>query len=461
MPLSGSVRLVLRGSRQYHPVLITPLTHPLKGMKSPDSCIRLNPQDVELTKLHNGLVIAALENYSPVAKVGIFLKAGSRYEDAGNLGITHCLRVASNMSSKKASPFKLTRAIEAVGGSLRVISTRDLMLYTVGCLRDSIDDLMEYLSAIVLAPEFRPWEVASIRDRLKVEKEIAYHQLQRRMLENLHAAAYRNTLCNSLYCPDFMLGQFTCEQLHKYVKKHFCVGQMAIVGIGMTLSQLTKAAQQLFGKASGYGQAGPKALYGGGEHREGTSEPLVHAAVVCEGEAVSSQESLAFTALQQVLGVGPHVKRGSGMTSTLTRAISKSTAQPFTASAFNVCYQDSGLFGVYTISQDEAAADVINAAVSHLKHVADGKISEEDIERGKNQLIARNLMAMETLDTLLEEMGLQILTTGTYISPISAVDQIKEISKKDVVKAAEKFASGTKSMAVCGRLASTPFLDEL
>ncbi|XP_043535802.1 cytochrome b-c1 complex subunit 2, mitochondrial-like isoform X5 [Chiloscyllium plagiosum] len=319
-------------SRQYHPVLITPLTHPLKGMKSPDSCIRLNPQDVELTKLHNGLVIAALENYSPVAKVGIFLKAGSRYEDAGNLGITHCLRVASNMSSKKASPFKLTRAIEAVGGSLRVISTRDLMLYTVGCLRDSIDDLMEYLSAIVLAPEFRPWEVASIRDRLKVEKEIAYHQLQRRMLENLHAAAYRNTLCNSLYCPDFMLGQFTCEQLHKYVKKHFCVGQMAIVGIGMTLSQLTKAAQQLFGKASGYGQAGPKALYGGGEHREGTSEPLVHAAVVCEGEAVSSQESLAFTALQQVLGVGPHVKRGSGMTSTLTRAISKSTAQPFTVS---------------------------------------------------------------------------------------------------------------------------------
>ncbi|GCC21789.1 hypothetical protein chiPu_0020264 [Chiloscyllium punctatum] len=419
--------------RQYHPVLITPLTHPLKGMKSPDSCVKLNPQDVEITKLHNGLVIAALENYSPVAKVGIFLKAGSRYEDAGNLGISHCLRVASNMSSKKASPFKLTRAIEAVGGSLRVISTRDLMLYTVGCLRDSIDDLMEYLSAIVLAPEFRPWEVASIRDRLKVEKEIAYHQLQRRMLESLHAAAYRNTLCNSLYCPDFMLGQFTCEQLHKYVKKHFCVGQMAIVGIGMTLSQLTKAAQQLFGKASGYGQAGPKALYGGGEHREGTSEPLVHAAVVCEGEALSSQESLAFTALQQVLGVGPHVKRGSGMTSTLTQAVSKSTAQPFTASAFNVSYQDSGLFGVYTISQDEAAAD----------------------------LIAHNLMAMETLDALLEEMGLQILTTGTYISPISAVNQIKEISKKDVVKAAEKFASGTKSMAVCGRLTSTPFLDEL
>ncbi|XP_048473300.1 cytochrome b-c1 complex subunit 2, mitochondrial-like [Rhincodon typus] len=123
-------------------------------------------------------MVAALENYSPVAKVGIFLKAGSRYEVAGNLGITHCLRVASNMTSKRASPFKLSRAIEAVGGNLWVTSTRDVMLYTVGCMRDSIDNLLQYLSVIVLSPEFRPWEVASTRDRLKVEKEIAYHRPQ-------------------------------------------------------------------------------------------------------------------------------------------------------------------------------------------------------------------------------------------------------------------------------------------
>ncbi|XP_048477219.1 cytochrome b-c1 complex subunit 2, mitochondrial-like [Rhincodon typus] len=169
------------------------------------------------------------------------------------------------------------------------------------------------------------------------------------MLENLHAAAYRNTLCNSFYCPDFMLGQFTCEQLHEYVKKHFCVGQMAVVGIGMTISQLIKAAQELFGKRTGYGQAGSQALYGGGERREGTNEPLVHAAVVCEGEALSSPESLAFATLQQVLGVGSHIKRGSDMTSTLTRAISKGTAQPFTF--------DLDQFGVDQLDLDHSDLD--------------------------------------------------------------------------------------------------------
>lgn len=33
------------------------------------------------------------------------------------------------------------------------------------------------------------------------------------VLENLHAAAYRNALANSLYCPDYVIGKITSEQV--------------------------------------------------------------------------------------------------------------------------------------------------------------------------------------------------------------------------------------------------------
>ncbi|KAI2577624.1 ubiquinol-cytochrome c reductase core protein 2 [Homo sapiens] len=77
------------------------------------------PQDLEFTKLPNGLVIASLENYSPVSRIGLFIKAGSRYEDFSNLGTTHLLRLTSSLTTKGASSFKITRGIEAVGGKLR------------------------------------------------------------------------------------------------------------------------------------------------------------------------------------------------------------------------------------------------------------------------------------------------------------------------------------------------------
>ncbi|MEQ2186131.1 hypothetical protein GOODEAATRI_025482, partial [Goodea atripinnis] len=50
-----------------------------------------------VSKLPNGLVIASLENYSPLSSVGVFVKAGSRHENADNLGVSHVLRLAANL----------------------------------------------------------------------------------------------------------------------------------------------------------------------------------------------------------------------------------------------------------------------------------------------------------------------------------------------------------------------------
>lgn len=52
---------------------------------------------VQVTKLPSGLVIASLENYSPASKIGVFIKAGCRYETPENQGVTHLLRLASNL----------------------------------------------------------------------------------------------------------------------------------------------------------------------------------------------------------------------------------------------------------------------------------------------------------------------------------------------------------------------------
>lgn len=123
-----------------------------------------------------------------------------------------------------------------------------------------------------------------------------------------------------------------------------------------------------------------------GELRHQTGGGLVHAVVTSEGASATSADATAFSILQHVLGAGPRVKRGSNTTSKLSQAISKVTAQPFDvsitlwdlqlkkafyeglcncvclallqASAFNANYTDSGLFGVYTICQANAAKDV-------------------------------------------------------------------------------------------------------
>lgn len=55
------------------------------------------PTLLQVSKLPNGLVIASLDNYSPLSNIGVFVKAGSRYETVENQGVSHVLRLAANL----------------------------------------------------------------------------------------------------------------------------------------------------------------------------------------------------------------------------------------------------------------------------------------------------------------------------------------------------------------------------
>ncbi|NP_001080401.1 ubiquinol-cytochrome c reductase core protein 2 S homeolog [Xenopus laevis] len=422
---------------------------------------RLNPEELQITKLPSGLVIASIENYSPSSKIGVFVRAGSRYENAGNLGVNHVLRLASSLTTKGASSFKITRGIEAVGGGLSVTSTRENIVYSVECLRDYVDTVMEYLINVTTAPEFRRWEVSDLQSKVKLDKAIAYQNPQVGVLENLHAAAYRNTLANSLYCPDYRIGKITSDELQQFVQNHFTSSRMALVGLGVSHSELRQVGEQFLNIRSGSGSAGVKAQYYGAEIREHNGDSLVHAAVVAEGASTGSREANAFSVLQHILGAGPFIKRGNNTSSKLSQAVNKATNQPFDVSAFNASYSDSGLFGVYTVSQAAAASEVINAALNQVKAVAQGNVTEADVTRAKNQLKSQYLMPLESSCGLIGDIGSQALASGTYTTPTETIQQIDSVTSADVVSAAKKFASGKKSMAATGNLENTPFVSDL
>uniref|UniRef100_A0A8C5ENZ0 Cytochrome b-c1 complex subunit 2, mitochondrial-like n=1 Tax=Gouania willdenowi TaxID=441366 RepID=A0A8C5ENZ0_GOUWI len=436
------------------------LVQPLAGLKLSPTASRAY-QDVHVTKLPSGLVIASLENYSPASKIGVFVKAGCRYETPENQGVTHHLRLASNLTTKGASAFKICRGVEAVGGSLSVTSSRENMIYTVDCLRDDIDTVMEFLINVTTAPEFRPWEVSDLTPRVKLDKAQAAQSLQIGVVEGLHAAAYKNALANSLYCPDHMVDIIQSEHLHHFVQNNFTSARMALVGLGVDHSELKQVGEQFLNIRSGAGATGAAAQYRGGEIRLPGSSSLVHSAVVSQSAAAGSSDSLAFSVLQHLLGAGPHVKRGSNTSSKLVQGVAKATADPFDVSAFNTSYSDSGLFGIYTISQAASVGDVIKAALAEVKAVADGGVTAADLTRAKAQLQGHYLMSLETSEGLLETMGTQALADGSYHSPEEISRRIDNVSLTDIANAAKTFVSGKKTMASSGNLVKTPFVDEI
>lgn len=66
-----------------------------------------------------------------------------------------------------------------------------------------------------------------------------------------------------------------------------------------------------------------------GEFRHQSLDSLVHSAVVSQSAPAGTSEALAFSVLQHLMGAGPHVKRGSSVSSKLIQGVAKATTDPF------------------------------------------------------------------------------------------------------------------------------------
>jgi len=88
--------------------------------------------------------------------------------------------------------------------------------------------------------------------------------------------------------------------------------------------------------------------------------------------------------------------------------------------AFNTCYKDTGLWGVYFIASKSAAPKVIEQIQDEWKHMCD-RITDDEVERGKRLLKTNMLLLLDGSTAVCEDVGRQMLCYGRRI-PLHELD---------------------------------------
>lgn len=238
---------------------------------------------LEQTKLPNGVPIIALENNSPISRVGVLVRAGSRFEGIGQLGVTHTLRNAAGLSTKMSTKFGITRNTDYAGGSLTCTGTREDLLYVVDGMRDQIATPVAFLGDTVTRPLFKPWELSDNDFRLKIDSKRMKNSPDVRLIELLHKAAFASGLSNSLYSPDFMIGKHDHDLVNIFVNEYFTAGRMAIVGLGVDLQHLVDQVEKTFEFNNLSAPQIVKPKFIAGNLRKETGSKVSYVAVAAEG----------------------------------------------------------------------------------------------------------------------------------------------------------------------------------
>ena len=238
---------------------------------------------VEQTKLANGLTIVAIENHSPISRVGVVVRAGARFEGPTQLGLTHALRNSAGLSTKKSTTFGITRNIDYIAGSLTATSTRDDLIYAVDAVRDEIAAPVAYLADTVTRPLFKPWELSDSCFRMEIDRKRMKADPEVRLIELLHKASFSAGLSNSLFSPSFMLGKHDHAMLSAYVDQHFVTKNMAVVGVGVELASLVNFVEKTFDFRTTAAPAAAKPKFVAGNLRKTTDGDTAYVAVAAEG----------------------------------------------------------------------------------------------------------------------------------------------------------------------------------
>jgi len=404
---------------------------------------------VETSLLPSGLKVSSLDSdLSPFSTVGILVKSGSSYESYDTLGASHALRLsAGSITTKNATSFGIVRNVQQVGGQINVVGSREYLLYLLTVPRSSINDSFDYFNELVTQPSFKPWELLD-QIPLRMMEDIKNVDMATVAVEALHKAAYRHALGNSLFSPEYMVGNHNQDMLQAFHAKTHTVTRTAVAGHGIDHGTLSRLGSSL-NLDKGHGITQPSKYFGGEVRQEDNGSQAVIAIGGETGGADNAREAMAFALLKNVLGTGTNIKRGN-LNGKLGKALAKIEGNA-AAGGFNFSYRDTGLAGAIITCEAGIAGHVASEVVAQLRSLT---VSDEELQAAKKAFL---LESSEATPEILAETLANNVMSG--VEPAS--EMVNMISASDVNAAAKKLVNGKLSMAAVGNLKNLPYLDTM
>ncbi|CAL1293081.1 unnamed protein product [Larinioides sclopetarius] len=469
----------------------TPLSESLPSMPKPIYASSKNlSQETKVTTLSNGLRVASQNKFGQSCTVGVVIDSGSRYEVSYPSGISHFLeKLAFNSTVQFADKNAILQELEKHGGICDCQGSRDTLIYAASANSKSLDPVISLLSEAVLRPRLSDEEINKARQTIQFELEdIEMRQEQDQlMMELIHKAAYNNnTLGLPRFCPPENVFKIDQKVLYTYLKNHFTPSRMVVAGVGIEHDALIEACQKHFVERSPVWEMENLTLdqdipvdnslsqYTGGlvkVEKDMSSisfgptpmPELAHFTLALESCSHQDADFIAFCVLNTMMGGGGSFSAGGpgkGMYTRLYTNVLNRYHWMYSATAFNHSYVDSGIFCILASAHPSQLRELVDIIVSEFKNLT-SQISHHELERAKTQLQSVLLMNLESRPVIFEDIGRQVLATGSRKEPEYFIQEIAKITADDIHNISTKMLKTKASVAALGDLKQLPSLKEI
>ncbi|PIG81134.1 mitochondrial processing peptidase alpha subunit [Aspergillus arachidicola] len=206
----------------------------------------------QITTLPNGIRVATESLPGPFSGVGVYVDAGSRYEDESLRGVSHIMDRLAFKSTKKRSSDEMLEVLEGLGGNIQCASSRESLMYQSASFNSAVPTTLGLLAETIRDPLITEEEVLQQLGTAEYEIGEIWAKPELILPELVHMAAYKdNTLGNPLLCPEERLGEINKAVVDKYREVFFNPDRMVVAFAGVPHDVAVKLTEQYFGDMQG------------------------------------------------------------------------------------------------------------------------------------------------------------------------------------------------------------------
>ena len=377
--------------------------------------------------LANGLTVVAIEMpHIHTTEVAMFVRAGLRFENKKNNGISHFLEHMLFRGNRKyPDSISLNLEFEKIGRDLRASTLSEYTYYGFSPHYDQLERGMELFAEFFTDPTF---------PGIELERGIILEEY----LEDLNAEGenidINNVACDLMYENDPLalptigteetIKSIDAAMLRDYFDQYYCPSNMVLVGAGcLAQSQFHELAQTYFGRIPSRGTAVPKDHFLNSV-REDQTEPQLRIQ-----EDVDSQDQVQIC-FRSVSYNHPDYYAASlisrlfddGVSSRLQKVLREEQGLAYSVECRATSLADIGTIDFDVSVRPEKVEAIVHVIFGEIKKFLDSGVTLEELNHVKKRYMYD--LAME-----LDEPGKQVARYGfsELYSKVITLEEEKEI----------------------------------
>lgn len=387
------------------------------------------------------------------AAIGFWVDTGSVLEDEATNGICHFIEHMLFKGTARRTALEIAQSLEITGGSLNAFTDKENTCFHARVLASDVPLALDVLSDMLLHSQFDPKE-------LRREKEVVIEEIK--MYEDSPDDLVHELFSEAIWAGHALARPITGtkksvrglsrEKIFQFMARHYTPDRLVVSVAGnVKASEVLDQLEHALGDFRGPGAPHPEP--------EATAQPgsivryrpieQVHLCMGTRGVKITDDERFPLALLNSILG--------GGMSSRLFQEVREKRGLVYSIASYEALYRPGGLFAVTAGMSPKHLPTVLGLIHEEMEKAKGGDITEEELDRAKQQLKGSLLLSLEVPRHRMSRMAQNEIYYGRLVPPEEVIAQIDRVTLEDLTAIANALFDPTRyTTSVVGPIRRLP-----